>query len=577
MKKIIFIIFIILYINSACNQNEAYRVIRFQSKNSKLLYFKQEIRYGFNTSIPANFNWKLTLPADSILEFSLAANNNNMKNLPRKLTLIIKEQKSNKTIYKKNIKSRILAKKFKEFQIDLNPFGREIVNLNFELKSPKKEFIPINDLIYWEQPKVIPRLNESKKKNVLIITIDTLRSDHLSYNDYLKKTSPNIDAFALQAINFTNAFSVSSATWPSLTSMMTSVYPSQHGVIFNGYKLIKNFISLPEILQKNNYQTAAILGNMRRATHNGYDYIFKAFNDEIVMQNTLRKLNHYKNRKFFMWVHFLGPHAPYSAPENYYKKHNISSEDIKLGLIRKHYEIFENNRKSIDKEILQKIIKLYDIDIEYTDSLVGNILEKVKELKLTNNTIIIISADHGEELCQHHNYLYHSGSLYDSSLKIPLLIYSPNIRGKKVSQVVSNIDIAPTILDLLNLPKPVSFEGESLLKTLNGRFLKREFAFSETHAKVFSIRNNNSRFISNPTNKPLEVMNLFTLNYSEELYNSAEDQLELQNIIAENKEAYIKFSSYLKHWIRNKLPAEIPSQIIDEQTIEQLKALGYIR
>lgn len=577
MKKLILVFFVILHINSACKQNETYRLIRFQLNNPKSLYLKQEIRYGFTTSIPTNFNWKLTLPAKSILEFSIAANKDKINNLPHRLTLIIKDQKSNKLIYKKIIKCHILAKRFKEFQIDLEQFGNKIVNLNFELKNPQKKSLQINDLIYWEQPKIIPRFNDNTKKNVLIITIDTLRSDHLSYNNYSEKTSPNIDGFALQAINFTNAFSVSSATWPSLTSMMTSVYPSQHGVIFNGYKLTKNFISLPEILQKNSYQTAAILGNMRRATHNGYDYIIKAFNDEIVMQNTIIKLNRYKNRKFFMWVHFLGPHAPYTAPENFYKKHNISSEDIKLGLIKKHYEIFENNRKSIDKNILQKIIELYDINIEYTDWLVGKIFEKVKELKLANNTIIIISADHGEELCQHHNYLYHSGSLYDSSLKIPLLIYIPNIRSKKVNQVVSNIDIAPTILDLLNLQNPSSFEGESLLKTLNGRFLKREFAFSEAHAKVFSIRNNNFRFISNPTNKPLDVMNLFTLNYSEELYNSLEDQLELKNIIMENKEAYQKFSLFLKNWIRNKLPEEVPSQAIDEQTIEQLKALGYIR
>jgi arylsulfatase A-like enzyme len=541
------------------------------------LHLKHESRNGFYTDLPGQFNWKLFLPSKSTMIFSIGINQNYLNSIPKHLTLIIKEQNSNKLLLKKKLKSFRLGRHFKEFSINLDNFSNKITNLNFELKPNSKNFKSISNAIYWEQPKILFK-SDKIEKNIIIITIDTLRADHLSYNGYFRKTSANIDKFASKSLNFSNAFSVSSATWPALTSLMTSVYPSQHGVIFNGYKLTKKIISLPEILQNNNYYTSAILGNMRRATHYGYDYIFKAPSDEVLVSRTLSKIEQLKNRKFFLWVHFLGPHAPYSAPKYYYSKYNITPEDANLGQITTHYKLFEN-QEVLPPDILHKIIQLYDINIEYTDYLVGLILDKIYQLNLHKNTIIILSADHGEELCQHFNYLYHSGSLYDSSLNIPLLIHIPNSKSKitKINSIVSIIDIAPTILDLVDIPIPRSFKGESLLKTLSKRPLDRDYAFSETNASLFSIRNKEWRTISNPTRKPLNIMTLFQLNYSDELYQHPADSLELNNVAAQKLNVYKQYDIFLKNWIANNLPSQVPSQMLDSETIEQLKALGYIR
>lgn len=577
MNKFIFITSLFIFsISLSCQKKSDFYIMRYKSNTPILLNLNKEIRNGFITSFPTQFNWKFFLSSQSIMEFSIAVDKDKLNKLPKNLLIVVKEQKSNKILLKKKLNTHRVAKKFFELKINLNNFSGKLVNLNFELKDKAKNNV-ISNAIYWEQPKIFP-LSNKIEKNIIIITIDTLRADHLSYNGYFRRTSPNIDEFSIKSINFKNSFSVSSATWPSLTSLMTSVYPSQHGVIFNGYKLTKKIISLPEVLMENNYQTAAILGNMKRASHNGYDYIFKAPNDELVVSKAISKIQQYKKRRFFIWIHFLGPHASYSAPEIFYSKHNLSPEEARLGLISNHYKLFENN-KSLTPDTLDKIIHLYDINIEYTDYLAGLILKKIYELKLNNNTIIVISADHGEELCQHHNFLYHSGSLYDATLHIPLLIYIPHIKTKKsqINNIVSIIDIAPTILDILNLPIPSSFKGESLLKTLYDKPLKRKYAFSETHAQLFSLRNQEYRIIYNSTKKPINVLNLFTLNYSEELYRHPDDYLELNNIRHKKSHIYNEYLLYLQKWIYQNLPSNIPHQIIDPAIIEQLKALGYIR
>ncbi|OGF63995.1 MAG: hypothetical protein A2Y62_17460, partial [Candidatus Fischerbacteria bacterium RBG_13_37_8] len=512
-----------------------------------------------------------------------------------KFQLTIKELQSGRILLAERFKFAKRVLKFKTRRISLDDFIGKTIHLQFNLQTtPVLNSFP--NAIIWDAPQIFS-VAKPDTPNILLISIDALRADHLSCYGYQRKTSPYIDKLAGQSYIFKHAFTTYGTTWPALTSMMTSLYPSVHGVIENGYKLPQEFITLPEILHKNGYETAALLGNMKKASHRGYGFLYRSKADDDLALNTLWTLEKYKAKKFFMWIHFWGTHEPYRAPDKYLKKFNLSPEDAILGYRKKHFELLKKYG-SISNVNLQKITALYDANIYYTDELVGRILRKLKKLHLDENTIIILTTDHGQELYQHRNYLYHAGSIYDAVLQIPLIIFIPHsniinkyngieaqrLKGKMnkdtkkvfIDEFTSNIDIAPTLLNLLNIQVPTVFKGLNLVPVLEGKSLARDWIFSEAQGNVFSLRNNKWHYIYNYSQKPITMLDYFVFDYSEELYRHPADILELHNLVSEESETTKKYHEFLINWAKKNLRFDVPAQALDAETLEQLKALGYI-
>lgn len=414
------------------------------------------------------------------------------------------------------------------------------------------------------------------KPNVLLITIDSLRPDHLSCGGYDKPTSPNIDKIAREGAFFPNAISQGNWTSTGLVSMLTSLYPATHGIIYGNQDQIfgmdpakggdKKFIfkSPGQILKENGYLVYAI------------SYFYQNTGFEKSAKNIFDTIDECKDKKFFIWYHTPRLHAPYNPPSPYNTmflpdkflatKNTLS----KLGVVKTHSMICSTAfHEKLDKAFGGSVAALdftdedkvmlrafYDGELKWADDEVGDILKKIEDLKLSDNTIIILSTDHSEELLER-NHLAHAsdsleGSLYDELIKIPIVIRYP----KKIPQnvvldnQVQQVDIMPTIFDIIGLDIPKEFQGKSLLRLLQGKtpsFYEDAFSMGPPcgHHGYHAVPNDKRMIYS-----VREARYKFIWNYSPEedryeIYDLEKDPMELRNIAKDDAALFARLKDKL--------------------------------
>lgn len=430
--------------------------------------------------------------------------------------------------------------------------------------------------------------NVPKGPNVVLITIDTLRADHLGCYGYEKNTSPTIDRLAREGVRFNRMFAQRGLTWPSLTSIMTALYPLTHGVESNETLLDASFITLPEILKENGYETAAFLTNFFHAPNRGFDTKKGGAIgdlDRIVTDLALQWLNSKQDDKFFMWLHYKNPHAPYHPPEEF------RSEAIRVydghfdGSWATTDSIYINRLKLSEKDF-NHLINLYDAEIKSTDSYIGEVLAKLDEMGITENTFIILSADHGEELYDHNYYFYHGCSVYDGVLRIPLILKFPKVfpRGKVIHNLFESIDIAPTILQTLKIPIRNEFEGRSLFHVvIEENSPEWHQVFGERSRKIFVTRTPKWKFIYNPDDYCSTCVRTkgdtgrgFVVQ-SEELYDIINDPKETINVVDQYPDISDSLRNDLLNWAERNARSARPAQQLTKEAEERLRALGYIQ
>lgn len=322
-----------------------------------------------------------------------------------------------------------------------------------------------------------------KDVNIVFISIDSLRADHLSSYGYPQKTSPNLDRLTDEGVVFSNAFSVTSWTLPAHTSMLTSLYPLSHGVVIDEESLDENRTTLAEVLKGEGYATAAFVSGPYLNSHFGLNQGFDMYDDftagnarfgEELQQITSPKLNqaiqtwlreNYQ-KKFFLFLHYFDVHYDYIPPAPY---DTIFDPDYK-GTI--NGRLFGDNpriKPDMEPRDLRHVIALYDGEIAFTDEYIGKLLSALKELGLYDKTLIVLTADHGDEFFEH-GRKGHRKSLYDEVLRVPLIIKFPLMwkAGEKRSDIVSIVDIMPTILTYLGAEPPEEVQGRNLLRLLTG-------------------------------------------------------------------------------------------------------------
>jgi arylsulfatase A-like enzyme len=305
----------------------------------------------------------------------------------------------------------------------------------------------------------------SSNPSILIITVDALRADRLSCYGYERPTSPTIDELLARGVRFENAWTVEPLTNPSLTSLLTSLPPHEHGATRNGLRSKAGLTSLPKTLRSSGWDTAAFVASWtlkdelsRLGEHfDHYEGVytrrrwFGIFNREAtgadVTERALewvrRQRQTAENRPFLLWVHYVEPHAPY-------RFHRDSART--LGISKK------TARRS-DR---------YDTEVHAVDREIGTLLDGVYELQSDKNVLVALTADHGESLGEH-DYWGHGRHLYEPSLHIPLgLIWPGNIEPAVLSDHAVIIDLSPTILELIGLTPPQEFRGSSWANRLHG-------------------------------------------------------------------------------------------------------------
>jgi arylsulfatase A-like enzyme len=427
--------------------------------------------------------------------------------------------------------------------------------------------------------------------NVILISIETTRADHLGCYGYERMTSPVIDTLASEGAMFLNMHVQRGETWPSLTSMMTSLYPVNHGVRHNGHMLPPSKISLAEILKNNKYRCGAFLTNAVYAKWRGFDHKFanaeESEDDVKATQKAIEWLKDQHDKKLFLWIHYWQPHRPYQPPLPYDR---IFDPDYTGRLDGSNYQMNEITLKKLDLDDadLNHIISLYDGSILFIDDQIKQVFQTLDDLGIKENSIIIVTADHGEDLYQHNYYFYHSGSVYSSSLHVPFIIKLPHQlrENKKIEDIVQGIDIAPTILDLLDIPIPEHFEGQTLKQLIlsESPVTGSGVAYSEWGNKILTIRTDRYRYVYNPTGfHPHPIAEVPEIAYpieEEELYDVIADPLESANRVSEKsqiaQDLLKKLSSWnhFETWLSSEIDIE---QKIPEEVLERLRSLGYIK
>jgi arylsulfatase A-like enzyme len=344
--------------------------------------------------------------------------------------------------------------------------------------------------------------------NVIIIGIDTLRSDHLGCYGYQKDTSPNIDRLAGGGILFENAISQCPWTLPSFATALTSLYPTQHaagspGVSSFGTRMRTSFPPLAMMLLKKGYSTGAVINAPALSSEFGVDRGFEVYDtatyrehriaDEVT-EAVLEWVDLNKDGPFLMFAHYFDPHLPYEPPAPYdtlfdheYRGRICDSFDLSY-FPRARITNFET-MKVLTPEDWNHIRSLYDGEIAFTDQAIGELLRGLEDRGLRKNTLIVLLSDHGEEFFEHGGF-EHGHTVYQEQIHVPLIFALPGAikEGRRIPRQVRLLDVTPTILDFLGIEPRAHIEGTSLRPLIDGRvgltrseasLIPTEFAYSE--------------------------------------------------------------------------------------------------
>jgi arylsulfatase A-like enzyme len=484
------------------------------------------------------------------------------------------------------------------------------------------------------------------RPNVLLVTIETLRADHVGANGYSRNTTPNLDRLARQGVSFRTVVAQAPFTLPSIASLMTGRTPPSHGVRNHPATLAPQIDTIAERFRHAGYQTAAMTRHTWLRNKSGLDQGFHEYhNNKFPAGLDARSLSlaaidwldrRDRERPFFLWLHFLDPHLPYTPgypysvvfdsdrpPESQVEHLRSMTEvdrddyeptpyaDLAGG---PYYDLvmpqYPENRILLDlafyrrprgriffgdttysRSEISEMVDLYDGAILYTDDNVGRLLKALVDLGIDQSTVVAVTGDHGEAFGEHDLHFTHDFTLYDEVLRVPLVIRAPSVaKGTVIDQQVRLMDLTPTLLELAGVPPITGVQAVSLVPLLRGGTLPFLDAFAENapqrpqfpeQTRVHYPGNRGKwRMVRTERWKLIKVPHPDGDIY--ELYDLLEDPLETRNVFSELEGQAAQLLPLLEAFLAadragNELgePGE-PEEGLDPAELEQLKTLGYI-
>lgn len=436
-----------------------------------------------------------------------------------------------------------------------------------------------------ERPR--PKLaGAAKGWNVVLLSVDTLRADRLgAYGYAVRPTSPRIDAQLASGVAFETAMSPRASTWPSLASLLTGLYPSGHGVVENGYGFSDDMPTFPKLLHGAGYQTGAFLSNMCQANHQGWDsFACSGGQDGKSVRRALEWAGGTKrDRPFFLWVHLFGAHPPYYNGGDLARKLDPGYQGP-LGTKKWQLSQVMEKKMALNQRDVRHLNAIYDAAVIGTDRLSAMLLDGLRQAGLLDRTLVIFTADHGEELYQHHGYLYHACSVYQTTLHVPLGISAPGLipAGGRVPQTVEIVDVLPTVLGLLGVAEPAGRHGRSLVPYLErpGGGGAGKPAFSEYGStKIRTVKQGSWKYIENPDGlEPVCIPDAPMPHFPiarRELYDLSRDPGETRNLAEAQPGRVAELSGLIRQRFAN-IQRKGGGQELSDELKEELKALGYV-
>lgn len=504
------------------------------------------------------------------------------------------------------------SSKKKSSVIDLERFSGKVVRLSFVCQGVSGLDETVQPAVSLDKAVIRQKRNISQREliatksvldcegldeaNILLIVLDAANPSRMSCYGYERETTPVIDRIADDGILFSRAYAQASWTVPSIASLFTSTVPITHKVWNRNRLLSDKAYTLAEALKERNFQTCALTATSSASSlHNllqGFDRQMELYKwaperlksgkrlgvvwAEDFISPAEEWIQKNRNKKFFMYMHYIQPHTPYNPPspfrEAFVKEYSGSVK------IRRPIAPNFMDKKALNQSDRLFIDAMYDSNLKYVDFQLGEILEFLKKSGVYDNTMIFITADHGEAFLEHGEF-GHSSSLYEEEIRIPLIVKFPErcgLKGIRLEALVQSIDIMATLLDIQGMTERTkSLQGKSLIPLLSGAggeinrfiFASLSSASEEDGTKADALSDGKYKLISQKGGY------LF--------FDLAEDPGEKRNIFFDRP---ILARFYQKLLTRFKEDAESQKDLsekgispLDETTKKHLKALGYIK
>ena len=473
---------------------------------------------------------------------------------------------------------------------------------------------------------------DTSTPNIVLFTIDTLRADRLGCygNDMWDESpSPTIDRLASEGVLFEQCYTPRGQTYPSIASMLTGKYPIAHAVRENGEWLPEKHTSFIQHLDMKRYATAGYVSNLTKEQNpfnpsgsepnwwtrglneygDGYGGNFAAETKMAPIENQwawdertekqaiewIERFDAGAGEPFFLWAHFYDPHKPYlphsSCPDYYPEYEGPLEPETAVDMTGKPVDrvseyINEATREGrpLSKADHKKVLALYDASLFGVDQRLDRILSNLEKKGMLENTWILFTTDHGEEMGDHNCYYYHGASIYNSVLRLPLIVTGPGVSTpRRIRCAVQNVDISPTILELAGSRVPSETGGVSLLDVIHGKKdeIGRDFVVAEWQHWIYSISEGGYKYIWNPRGalpvKPPYIKSGGHFEYGwEELYRVDADPGEKENIRKGNDETVRSLGKKLQRWLtQDGHDPEGKRSKATKESNEAMRALGY--
>jgi len=402
--------------------------------------------------------------------------------------------------------------------------------------------------------------------NVVLLSVDTLRADHLGCYGYDKPTSPNIDRFAAEGMLFEDVVCEVPLTAPSFGAMLTSRYPRMNATTRNGLRLPDGAFSAVQAFQKSGYETYAVLSNWTlKAKLSGIERGFDIYDDDFHEKRwglikpersgddvTALALDWLAKRDaakpFFAWIHYSDPHAPYE--------------------LHKDFPVWKQKFYRLGKA--DKVRAKYDSEIAYTDAQIAQVLAALPE-----NTYVLFVSDHGESIYEH-GYLGHGRRIYQNNMHIACIVRGPGIAPGRSKLPASGIDIGPTLLGLGGLERPPTMLGIDLLR--DSAPLSRPRVFETYGGAVLNLPGVKDAMADSPPMRQgviLDGWKLIIDGKREELFYLPNDRGELKNLAKREKGRVAEMRRLIDEWEIAHPEVHGEGLALDEADIEALRSLGY--
>lgn len=425
--------------------------------------------------------------------------------------------------------------------------------------------------------------------DILVIVVDTLRADRLGRYGYGRGLTPVLDRLADRGARFAHAYAPASWTMPSVASLFTSRLPLQHQVRDFDSRLPDSEVTIAERLQAAGFATAAFTANWRLSAKLGYAQGFagwrgffgspgspKKARGEVVRAAALEWAGEKPARgaplRRFLYLHYMEPHAPLEPPADLRLRFAGGVDADAMTRLNEWALVPDPRKEAISQQDTAHLFALYDAEVAAIDAELGRLFEALEQRGLLEHTLVVVTADHGEEILEHGTF-GHGYNLFNTTVHVPLLVAGPGIpAGRVVEENVSLIDVAPTLLEILGLPPEPRFEGRSLLPLLRGaaRPAPVDVVLQlPKNSSAFDLRAHQGGLVRDREKLLVDIEGIGRR------FDLAADPAE-QHPIALPDDAPLRtaYESATEDLAARQQPAE-QKATIDEATKEKLRALGY--